>query len=186
MLRAWLGIATLRRFPRIWAVLHRQFPGEHSSFSQVRCVCHSATPAWRSDCPSIIGQVFPELRVRFLDPQSALSVVKLPWQSHLRLIVSFFSAPDRGCTGVERRVDIAPPSISRSFRSWRRGFQRYAGRMAQFGVQQSSINMHHIGCVALRSASRLRARCAWGVYRTVRGKTQARGPATPGEFAGLL
>jgi hypothetical protein len=26
------------------------------SFSQVRCVCHSATPAWRPDCLSIIGQ----------------------------------------------------------------------------------------------------------------------------------
>ncbi len=28
--RAWLGIAMLR-FPRLWAVLHRRFPGEHSS-----------------------------------------------------------------------------------------------------------------------------------------------------------
>lgn len=37
------------RFPRIWAVLHRRFPSEHSSLAQVRCVCHSATPAWRSD-----------------------------------------------------------------------------------------------------------------------------------------
>ncbi len=46
----------IMRFPRIWAVLHRWFPGEHSSFSQVRCVCHSATPAWRSDYLSIIGQ----------------------------------------------------------------------------------------------------------------------------------
>src|SRR5207245_1214220 len=35
------------RVPRIWAVLHRPFPGEHSSFPQVRCVCHSATPAER-------------------------------------------------------------------------------------------------------------------------------------------
>ena len=34
------------RFPRIWAVLHRRFPGEHSSFAQVLSVCHSATPAW--------------------------------------------------------------------------------------------------------------------------------------------
>ena len=34
------------RFPRIWAVLHHRFPDEHSSFTQVRCVCHSATPAW--------------------------------------------------------------------------------------------------------------------------------------------
>jgi hypothetical protein len=24
--QAWLGIATERRFPRIWAVLHRRFP----------------------------------------------------------------------------------------------------------------------------------------------------------------
>src|SRR5215469_6703030 len=103
LLRAWLGIATLRRFPRIWAVLHRQFPGEHSSFSQVRCVCHSATPAWRSDCPSIIGQVFPELRVRFFDPQSALSVAKLPWSSHLRMFFSFSRPPDRDGNGVERR-----------------------------------------------------------------------------------
>ena len=30
--QAWLGIATARRLPRIWAVLHRRFPGEHSSF----------------------------------------------------------------------------------------------------------------------------------------------------------
>src|SRR5205807_7963490 len=37
-------------------VLHHRFPDEHSSLSQVRCVCHSATPAWPSDCFSIIGQ----------------------------------------------------------------------------------------------------------------------------------
>ena len=63
---------------------------------------------------------------------------------------------------------------------------RYVDPMARFDVQQGSINLHPIVCVALRSASRLRARCAWGVYRTVRGKTQARVPATPGQFAGLL
>jgi hypothetical protein len=27
-------------FRGIWAILHRGFPGEHSSFSQVRCVGH--------------------------------------------------------------------------------------------------------------------------------------------------
>ena len=26
------GLPLMRRFPRLWAVLHRRFPGEHSSF----------------------------------------------------------------------------------------------------------------------------------------------------------
>ena len=43
--RAWLGIA-VERFPRVWAVLRPRFPAAHSN-AQVRCVCHSATPAWR-------------------------------------------------------------------------------------------------------------------------------------------
>src|SRR6516164_242724 len=43
--RAWLGIA-VERFPRVWAVLRPWFPAAHSN-AQVRCVCHSATPAWR-------------------------------------------------------------------------------------------------------------------------------------------
>src|SRR5262245_27243228 len=44
--RAGLGSGSpCDRVPRIWAVLHRRFPDEHSSFPQVRCVCHSATPA---------------------------------------------------------------------------------------------------------------------------------------------
>jgi hypothetical protein len=34
------------RFPRLWAVLRPRFPAAHSNV-QVRCVCHSATPAWR-------------------------------------------------------------------------------------------------------------------------------------------
>jgi hypothetical protein len=34
------------RFPRVWAVLRPRFPAAHSNV-QVRCVCHSATPAWR-------------------------------------------------------------------------------------------------------------------------------------------
>jgi hypothetical protein len=35
------GLARDRHFrvPRLWAVLHRRFPGEHSSSPQVRCVC---------------------------------------------------------------------------------------------------------------------------------------------------
>jgi AAA domain-containing protein len=33
MRRAWLRIATVMRLPRIWAVPHRRFPGEHSSFA---------------------------------------------------------------------------------------------------------------------------------------------------------
>jgi hypothetical protein len=40
------------RFPRVWAVLHPRFPAAHSNI-QVRCVCHSATPAWR---PSYTGR----------------------------------------------------------------------------------------------------------------------------------
>jgi len=44
--RAWLGIA-VERFPRVWAVLRPRFPAAHSML-QVRCVCHSATPAWRA------------------------------------------------------------------------------------------------------------------------------------------
>ena len=34
------------RFPRIWAVLHRRFPGEHSSFLKSVASAGSATPAW--------------------------------------------------------------------------------------------------------------------------------------------
>jgi hypothetical protein len=45
--RAWLGIA-VERFPRVWAVLRPRFPAAHSNRVQVRCVCHSATPAWRA------------------------------------------------------------------------------------------------------------------------------------------
>jgi hypothetical protein len=34
------------RFPRIWAVLHRLFPSEHSSFLKSVASAGSATPAW--------------------------------------------------------------------------------------------------------------------------------------------
>src|SRR5439155_3665167 len=34
-------------FPEFGQFCSRRFPGEHSSFPQVRCVCHSATPAER-------------------------------------------------------------------------------------------------------------------------------------------
>jgi hypothetical protein len=34
------------RFPRVWAVLLRQFPGEHSSWSESAASACSATPAW--------------------------------------------------------------------------------------------------------------------------------------------
>ena len=52
---------------------------------QVRCVCHSATPAWLSDRLSIIGQVCPDLHVQLLvnsprgNTRYRVRWVKLPW-----------------------------------------------------------------------------------------------------------
>src|ERR1041384_3774635 len=86
--RAWLGIATMRRFPRIWAVLHRQFLGEHSSVAQVRCVCHSATPAWSSDCLSIIGQV--QLDLHQSPSQEAAAVKRAPSKPAFFAFLLFF------------------------------------------------------------------------------------------------
>jgi hypothetical protein len=51
-LRAWFGIA-ISGFPEFGQFCIAGFPGEHSSFPQVRCVCHSATPAWLMICSSL-------------------------------------------------------------------------------------------------------------------------------------
>ena len=44
--RAWLGIAIFEGFPDFEQFCRASFPAGTQVFPQVRCVCHSATPAW--------------------------------------------------------------------------------------------------------------------------------------------
>jgi hypothetical protein len=55
--RVWLGIATKMRFPRIWAVLHRWFPNEHSNF--LKSAAYAIPSAvWRRRGPLLAHCVF--------------------------------------------------------------------------------------------------------------------------------
>ena len=100
------------RFPRIWAVLHRRFPGEHSSFPQVRCVCHSATPAWPIIyCPyhrARTENLHVSLQGWFCDPEArglsgqfkCRARLTAPTNSSLRALQRRWRASRRRCPAI--------------------------------------------------------------------------------------
>jgi hypothetical protein len=107
------------RFPRIWAVLHRRFPGEHSSFSQVRCVCHSATPAWLPNRLPIIGQVCPDLHVRFLiSRRSCGGHLQAAFLRPLSFDFFFFLGRMTLLAAASSEILMCAASISPSSRHW--------------------------------------------------------------------
>lgn len=119
------------RFPRIWAVLHRWFPKRALKFSQVRCVCHSATPARgrlthdRTRCPI--------LHIRF--SVSNLCCVEGKEAAGFRGGRSFEpSARRRTAASWSERSPIALGSMSESMRVRCRTLRNVANRITEPNV----------------------------------------------------